>query len=89
MRRHDGRHRHVDVPRGEGAYSCEEPPHRFVDLILGRGVNNSPGDVAARSVELIEAMYRSADADGAVVTVYRGEGVRGSGRAKGGGRSRP
>ena len=71
LRRHDGAHQHLDVPAGEGAYSCEVPPHRFVDLIKGEGVNSSPGEVAARSVELIDAMYRSAAAGGAPVEVYR------------------
>lgn len=59
-RRHDGKHREVVVTKGEGAYSCEGPPNRFVDLIEGHMSNNSPGEVAARSVEIIEAMYRSA-----------------------------
>jgi hypothetical protein len=36
--RHDGWRQRVDVSRGEGAYSLGEPPHRFVDLISGRGV---------------------------------------------------
>jgi predicted dehydrogenase len=60
LRRHDGRHLDVTVTKGEGAYSCEVPPNRFIDLIQGRGVNNSPGEVAARSVELIEGLYLSA-----------------------------
>lgn len=59
LRRHDGQHREVAVAKGEGAYSCEGPPNRFIDLIQGRGVNNSPGEVAARSVEIIEALYAS------------------------------
>lgn len=71
VRRHDGQHHHVDVPTGEGAYSCEGPPNRFIDLIEGRGVNNSPGEAAARSVELITAMYTSTARDGAAISVYR------------------
>ncbi len=74
VRRHDGRHRHVDVPAGAGAYRCEVPPLRFVELIQGRGGNNSPGEVAARSVELIDAMYRSAARNGEPATVYRRPG---------------
>jgi len=35
----------------------------------GRGVNDSPGEAAARSVELIDAMFRSAVAGGQPVTV--------------------
>lgn len=68
-RRHDGRHIHVDVPAGEGAYSCEGPPNRFVELIQGRGRNDSSGEVAARSVELIEAMHESAHQNGKPVLV--------------------
>ena len=71
VRRHDGHHVHVDVPEEEGAYSCDVPPARFVELIQGRGRNDSPGEVAARSVELIEAMHRSAAAGGVPVDVWR------------------
>jgi predicted dehydrogenase len=73
LRRQDGRHQQFDVPAGQGAYSCEIPPVRFVELIQGHGTNNSPGGVAARSVELIDAMYRSAAQDGRPTSVYRAE----------------
>jgi predicted dehydrogenase len=71
LRRHDKRHFHLDVPNGEGAYSCETPPDRFIDLIKGQGKNDSPGEVAARSVELITAMFDSANNQGAPVRVFR------------------
>lgn len=71
VRRHDRGHVHVDVPAGEGAYDCDVPPGRFVELIQGRGRNDSPGEVAARSVELIEAMHRSAAAGGVPTDVWR------------------
>jgi predicted dehydrogenase len=61
VRRHDGRHhvRHVDP--GAGAYACDGPPNNFVDLILGKtGTNWAPGEAAMRSVELLDAAYRSA-----------------------------
>jgi len=61
VRRHDGTVTHIPVSPGEGAYSCEGPPNRFVDLILGLAErNDSPGEAAARSVELLDAAYRSA-----------------------------
>jgi predicted dehydrogenase len=61
LRRHDGRHTVVDVPPDGGGYECSGPPHNFVDLILGRtDVNWSPGEAAMRSVELLDAAYRSA-----------------------------
>ena len=70
VRRHDGKHQHFDVPPGEGDYLCEEPPNRFVDLILGKGENDLPGDVGARTVELIEAMHKSAQSGGNPVRVH-------------------
>ena len=69
VRRHDGTHRVIAAAKGEGTYTCEGPPNRFVDLIQGRGTNDSPGEVAARSVELIEAMVRSAANNGERVTI--------------------
>jgi predicted dehydrogenase len=62
LRRRDGADTVLDVLSGEGEYSCEGPPNRFVDLILGHSAtNNSSGEIAARSVELLDAAYRSAN----------------------------
>jgi len=69
LRRHDGKHQRLDIPVGEGAYSCEVPPVRFIEVIKGIGRNDSSGEVAACSVELIDAMHRSATADGQRVRV--------------------
>ena len=71
VRCHDGRRQKFRVPSGEGASRCEGPPHRFVELIRGHGRNDSPGEVAARSVELIDAMYRSAAEGGRPTAMYR------------------
>lgn len=71
FRRHDGNHISVDVPPGDGDYTCDTPPERFVELIRRRGRNDSPGDVAARTVELIDAMHRSAARGGIPVDVWR------------------
>ena len=71
VRSHDGKHQSFDDPEGQGTYSCEGPPYRFADLIQGRGTNDSPGEVGARSVELIEAMHLSASQEAAPVQVYR------------------
>jgi predicted dehydrogenase len=61
LRRHDGRHTVVDVAPDGGAYECSGPPHNFIDLVFGRTeVNHSPGEAAMRSVELLDAAYRSA-----------------------------
>lgn len=73
LRRHDGAHREIAVPSGDGAYSCDVPPVRFIELITGASSeNNSPLSVAARSVELIEALHRSAALDGRPVAVDPG-----------------
>jgi predicted dehydrogenase len=46
---------------GDGAYACVEPVQRFVDLCLGRPVeNDAPGTVGMRAVEVLDAAYRSA-----------------------------
>ena len=52
-----------------GLYDCDGPPNTLVDLALGRPVENcSPGWLGARTVETLEACYRSA-ASGAVARV--------------------
>ncbi len=57
---HEGEHRSEAVTPGDGAYRCDEPPHQFVELILGlTDQNNSPGEVALRAVEITDAAYRS------------------------------
>ena len=71
LRRHDGRHEEVPVQPGDGDYECTVPPARFVELIHGRGVNDSSGVIGAMTVELIDAMYRSAAAGGSQVEVWR------------------
>lgn len=46
---------------GAGAYDCDGPPNTLVDLALGHEtVNCSPGELGARTVELLHAAYRSA-----------------------------
>lgn len=63
LRREDGRVVNPAIPAGAGDYSCEAPPNHFIDLIAGRVTENpSSGEIAARSVELIDAAYRSAAA---------------------------
>lgn len=68
--RHDGTRIVEELAPDAGAYTCDDPPARFVELIQGRGVNDSPGEAAARSVELIDAMLRSAATGGAATRVY-------------------
>jgi predicted dehydrogenase len=58
--RSDGSQYRAEVPTGQGDYSCAAPVEAFIDLIQAHGTNESPAEVAARAVELIDAMYRSA-----------------------------
>ena len=58
--RHDGGSESVDLEPNAGAYACTDPPKNFVDLISGATeVNYAPGEVAMRSVEVLDAAYRS------------------------------
>lgn len=41
----------------------------LVDVILGRAPNGSPGEIGLRTVELLDAAYRSASVDGQAVQV--------------------
>ena len=60
VHRDDGKHFKLDVEPGDGDYTCDGPLNRFIDLILGKEKDNpSPGDIAAKTIELIEAAYRS------------------------------
>ena len=60
-RRRGGKDFSMPNPAGEGDYTCDVPPHRFIELIRNLGErNNSSGEIASRSVELLDAAYRSA-----------------------------
>ena len=62
LRRNDGDHYIAPLAADAGAYSCDGPPNNFVDLVLGSTETNfAPGDAAMRSVELLDAAYRSAN----------------------------
>ncbi|HEX3803874.1 MAG TPA: Gfo/Idh/MocA family oxidoreductase [Solirubrobacteraceae bacterium] len=51
----------LDVAPGDALYDDDGPPNALVDLALGRPVENcSPGELGARTVELLDAAYRSA-----------------------------
>lgn len=63
LRRLDGEDAVHPFGAGEGAmaYSTEEPLNRFVDICLGRDVvNDGDATVGRRTVEVLDAMYRSA-----------------------------
>lgn len=71
LHRYDGRRWDLDIAPGSGAYECIVPPNRFIDLITGVSTeNNSDAVVAAKSVELIDALLRSSAAGGAEIAVH-------------------
>ena len=64
LRRFDGDNVDVAIVDGDGAYTCVEPVHRFIDLCLGKPVENcADAVIGQRSVEVVEAMLRSAKLD--------------------------
>jgi len=51
----------LPVREGDGVYDCDGPPNALVDLALGKDVRNwAPGELGARTVEILDAAYRSA-----------------------------
>jgi predicted dehydrogenase len=63
VRHNDGREERFGPLPPEQRYPSHAPANNLVDIVLGRGVNESPADVGVRVVELLDAAYRSA-ADG-------------------------
>jgi len=60
VRRNDNENFSLDVKPGDGDYTCDGPVNLFIDLIQGKTTENlSPANVAAKTIELIEAAYRS------------------------------
>src|SRR5207248_2720036 len=50
----------LTMPAGSGHYDCVGPVNAAVELALGVPVDNrSPGALAARTVEVLDAFYRS------------------------------
>lgn len=71
IQRFDGRKEVLTIPAGAGAYECVEPVNRFIELVKGQPVaNNSDADVALRTVEVLDAAYRSA-VSGRIESVMR------------------
>lgn len=60
VHRNDNRNFSLEVKPGDGDYTCDGPLNLFIDLIQGKATQNlSPGDIAAKTIELVEAAYRS------------------------------
>jgi predicted dehydrogenase len=61
VRRHDGADYVLPVKPGDGGYPMDRALNTFIDLCLGvEAANQAPGEVGARSVEVLEALYNSA-----------------------------
>jgi predicted dehydrogenase len=62
-----------DPPPGseqsESLYPLYAPANNLVELIMGRGTNESTGEVGWRTVELLDAAYRSAFLNGQMVSI--------------------
>jgi predicted dehydrogenase len=64
VRRHDRDDTIVPMQPGSGDYVCVKPVECFVDICLGKEVeNDAPGEVGMRAVEVLDAAYRSAKSD--------------------------
>jgi predicted dehydrogenase len=62
LRRRDGKDEVIPLKPGDGSYACDEPLRVLVDLCLSRKTGNgAPGIVGQRAVEVLDAMYRSAE----------------------------
>jgi predicted dehydrogenase len=79
----DGSVETFDEVPADRRYPLEAPARHLVDLVLGvvpAAGNASPGEIGARTVELLEAAYRSA-AERRVVSIdelYAVVGARGA-----------
>ncbi len=51
------------------AYPTRAPARNLVEVILGRAASGSPAEIGLRTVEILEAAYRSAASGGSVVSV--------------------
>jgi predicted dehydrogenase len=67
--RPDGTDERLDLPENAGLYDCDGPAHTLVDLAVGKDTAiQSPGELGARTVEVLDAAYRSA-ASGQVAAI--------------------
>jgi predicted dehydrogenase len=70
IRRNDGRDTVLPLHKGDGDYPAAAPWAHFIDLVLGRTTENPmPGDTGVKTVEVLEAAYRSAVGGGRIVYI--------------------
>ena len=61
IRRYDRDDTTFPMQPGDGEYVCIEPVERFADICLGHEVvNDAPGEVGMRAVEVLDSAQRSA-----------------------------
>jgi predicted dehydrogenase len=66
----EGKQRLLESPnQGEQMYPRAAPVNNLVEVVLGLGANHSSAEVGWRTVEFLEAAYRSAAQDGQAVTI--------------------
>lgn len=65
----DGTCETIGAPQGGWHYSCEGPVNCLCDLATGHGENLSPGEIGARTVEIIAAMRLSAARHGESIAI--------------------
>jgi predicted dehydrogenase len=68
-RTHNDREELAPFADATSAYPRFATAHNLVDVALGQAANGSPGEVGWRTVELLDAAYRSAKQDGAAVAI--------------------
>jgi predicted dehydrogenase len=61
---HAGPPEELKLGEGESPYPGGAPSANLVDIVLGRAANGSPGEPGWRTVEVLDAAYRSAEAGG-------------------------
>jgi len=57
------------LEQGEQIYPMSAPANNLVEVVNGTGKNGSPGEIGWYTVELLDAAYRSAAADGKRISV--------------------
>jgi len=69
IRRHNGPAEEVRLSAEEAPYPSDAPSANLVDVVLGRAANGSPAEPGWRTVELLDAAYRSAQAGGQPIAI--------------------
>jgi len=69
VRKSDGTERNYGPIQAEDRYPTHAPSANLVSLILGKSGNESPVEAGVRTVELLDAAYRSSEANGAPVSI--------------------